>query len=474
MALFRRAAGLIKDRRGNLVVIYAISAPVLVVAIGFAIDFGRAAQLRTRLNAAADSAALAALTPNMMGQSNATAQAAALSMFNGLAGAMSGLAGQPTVTVTITNPTGNALQRQVQVCYNAAEEVIFSGVLGLSTMGLSNCATAQAQVPPNIDFYLLLDNSPSMALPATQSGLSLMQSLTQKEATGGCAFACHQMSTNNGDTAGNPCADGTAPTLSGNAYCAASHGAQIDNFQLARNNSIVLRLDELTSAVTTLMSTAQTTAANTPYNPPPIYRVAVNEMDSSWQIGFTNVMALTASFVSGWANASAGFGVMEMYANNDVCSTAACTASGGVGDVETNYDNAMSNANSQMPNPGNGTNATGDTPQEVLFIVTDGVEDEINGGIRLIQKINGGTATNYCNTIKGRGIKIAVLYTEYLPVPANSFYVSNVEPFQSQIGPALQACASTGLFYDAAIGADLGQALSTLFQAAVQAANLTQ
>ena len=90
----------------------------------------------------------------------------------------------------------------------------------------------------------------------------------------------------------------------------------------------------------------------------------------------------------------------------------------------------------------------------MLFIVTDGVEDEINGGIRLIQKINGGTATNYCNTIKGRGIKIAVLYTEYLPVPANSFYVSNVEPFQSQIGPALQACASTGLFYDAAIGAD--------------------
>jgi hypothetical protein len=127
-----------------------------------------------------------------------------------------------------------------------------------------------------------------------------------------------------------------------------------------------------------------------------------------------------------------------------------------------------------MPNPGNGTNATGDTPQEVLFIVTDGVEDEINGGIRLIQQINGGTATNYCNTIKGRGIKIAVLYTEYLPVPANSFYVSNVEPFQSQIGPALQACASPGLFYDAAIGADLGQALSTLFQAAVQAANLTQ
>ena len=29
-----------------------------------------------------------------------------------------------------------------------------------------------------------------------------------------------------------------------------------------------------------------------------------------------------------------------------------------------------------MPTPGNGTNVAGDKPQEVLFFVTDGVEDE--------------------------------------------------------------------------------------------------
>ena len=32
--------------------------------------------------------------------------------------------------------------------------------------------------------------------------------------------------------------------------------------------------------------------------------------------------------------------------------------------------------NTIMPNPGKGTNVAGDTPQEVLFFVTDGVEDE--------------------------------------------------------------------------------------------------
>ena len=48
-------------------------------------------------------------------------------------------------------------------------------------------------------------------------------------------------------------------------------------------------------------------------------------------------------------------------------------------------------------------------------------------------------------------------------MPVNSWYESWIAPIQSDIGPALQACATPGLFYDAAIGADLGQALAALF-----------
>jgi len=125
-----------------------------------------------------------------------------------------------------------------------------------------------------------------------------------------------------------------------------------------------------------------------------------------------------------------------------------------------------------MPNPGNGTNVNGDTPQEVLFFVTDGVEDEASL-IRLIQPINADGSTNYCTQIKGRGIKIAILYTEYFPVTSNAFYNNNVAPIQSQIGPALQACASPGLYIDAQIGDDLGHDLAQLFQLVVQSAALS-
>ena len=489
---------LVRDRAGNVTTMYALLAPILVFATGAAIDYGRAAQIHSKLNAAADAAALAALTPNMLQQSSSIAQAAASSLFQGLTNGLSGLSG---TTVNVTVSTGaTALVRNVTVNYTTSYSTIFAAVLGKSALPLAGSSQASAQIPPNIDFYVLLDNSPSMALPATTAGITQMQSLTTMETqtqgggSGGCAFACHQASTNNSDTAGNPCADGTAPTLNSNMqtaspassaiYCKTStHGAQIDNFALARKNNITLRLDELNSGVSTLLQTASSTSQSSQFSTPPQYRFSIYSMDSLWSIGLTQLVPLTTNYVSQWTTDSANFGVMQMYSNNNDCASSACTSASGPGDVATSYDNSLGKLSetSYIPSPGNGTNQAGDTPQEVLFIVTDGVEDEQPVSSRIQQAMNdlgnapGGnsSSTNWCTTIKNRGIKIAILYTDYLPVPANSWYNTYISPIQSDIGPALQACASPGLFYDAAIGADLGAALSALFAAVTQSGHLT-
>jgi Flp pilus assembly protein TadG len=487
---------------GNVSIMYALMAPVLILGAGAAIDYGRTAQIHSKLDGAADAAVLAALTPAMLQQSDTTAQTAAQNMFTGLADGISGLSGT-TLNVSVTQST-NPLQRNVTLNYATSVNALFAGVTGKTGYTMSGSAQGSAQIPPNINFYVLLDNSPSMALPATSAGITQMQNLTSKQdGNNGCAFACHQASTNNGDSAGNPCADGTAPTLDSSMntaspagsgiYCdTTKHGAELDNYALARKKNITLRLDELNTGVSTLLQTASTTASSSSFSPPPKYQFAIYSMDSLWQIGLTQLMPLTSNYVSGWTTASANFGVMEMWKNNNNCANSSCssgTSSPG-GDVATNYDDSLgklntSTSSSYIPNPGNGTNQPGDTPQEVLFIVTDGVEDEENGG-RIEQAINdylgvSGTSapdgksnsTNWCTTIKNRGIKIAILYTEYLPIPANSYYVGNIEPFQPDIGPALQACASPNLFYDAAIGADLGQALSALFNAVTQSGHLT-
>jgi Flp pilus assembly protein TadG len=486
---------LLRNRRGNISMMYALVAPVLVFAGGAAIDYGRAAQIHTKLNAAADAAALAALTPAMLQQSTSVAQAASVAMFNGLTEGIPGLTAHATqVTVTVTVGS-TALIRNVEVAYTSSVNTIFAQVLGKSALPVAGLSEASAQAPPNMDFYVLLDNSPSMALPATTAGITQMESLTASEETGGCAFACHHAHTNaNSDTAGNPCTDGTTPTLSspppstakGNLYCATAHGTQIDNYQVARNNHITLRLDELNSGISTLLQTASTTAQSTVFATPPKYRFSIYSMDSLWQIGLNQLMSLTSNYTSGWTSASTNFGVMEMYSNNNDCANSACSSSTTTpgGDVATNYDDSLGklSQSSYVPNPGAGTNQPGDTPQEVLFIVTDGVEDEQSGGSRLEQAINdlgnapngNSSGTNWCTTIKNRGVKIAILYTDYLPVPTDSWYTGHIAPILSDVGPALQACASPGLFYDAAIGADLGQALSALFAAVTQSGHLTQ
>ncbi len=189
----------------------------------------------------------------------------------------------------------------------------------------------------------------------------------------------------------------------------------MDDYQAVRVNNIPLRIDELNTAVTTLMATAQTTQTSSTPPPPPVYRFAANSVDSIYAMGFTNLISLTKNYVSAWTSASPNFQVMEMYSNNSVCATSGSDpygACGGIGDVESNFDVAMASANKQMPNPG-GANNAGETPLEVLFLVTDGAADEVNSST-CTQPLTGTrcqepSTPSLCTTIKNQGICIAVL-----------------------------------------------------------------
>jgi hypothetical protein len=125
-----------------------------------------------------------------------------------------------------------------------------------------------------------------------------------------------------------------------------------------------------------------------------------------------------------------------------------------------------------MPTPGNGTSNKNDTPQEVLFIVSDGVNDELLSGSRSYSAIN--TYQNYCTTIKNRGIRIAFLYLTYYPLTTNGWYNTYIAPFQSQIATNAQNCASTGLYFQVTTDGDISSAMNTLFQKAVATARLSQ
>ena len=82
--------------------------------------------------------------------------------------------------------------------------------------------------------------------------------------------------------------------------------------------------------------------------------------------------------------------------------------------------------------------------------------------------------TDWCTAVKNRGIRIAILYTEYLPIPSNTWYTDHVAPYQNNIGTQLETCASPGLYYEVTTDGDISAALQTLFQMAVQSAYLSK
>jgi hypothetical protein len=276
-------------------------------------------------------------------------------------------------------------------------------------------------------------------------------------AQGGCAFGCHETNPA-GDNLGNP----SNIVCSGSTTKSFPTGGE-DNYALARCLGVTLRIDLVNSAVQNLMSTAPTTAAQNNTT----YRAAIYTMDYAVN-PLTNNAVTTLSAAQ---TAATNIKALQVYDNS-------CLTQSNCNNDEDSYlDTALSVLNSDMPKPGNGTNNTGDTPQEVLFIVTDGVNDYSNGG-RVINaintQINANTSTSWCDTIKGRNIRIAFLYLTYNPLPTNSFYNNNVKPFQSQIATDAQTCASPGLYFQVSTDGDISAAMAALFQKVVATAHLTQ
>lgn len=444
------------DRKANVAVIFAILLFPTIYLLGMTLDYTQAQRRQSQLDAAADAAAIAAVTPSMMAQSTTVAQTTATNIFNATANAIAGgLTGSPVLTVNVGNV---GLVRTATVTYTANSSNAFPTLLGAPVWPIKGSATASASGAPNINFYLLLDDSPSMGIAATSTDITNMITATASQPSGSrsCAFACHEK---------NPQLDSGA------------NSSTKDNLSIARSKNITLRIDLVAQATASLMSTAQQTQA-TQNN---TYKAAIYTFD----YGFNTVYApsgLPSADLSTAATQAAN-NISLVTVDHQNCVVTGCPIGT---DYGTDIENALSSVNALMPAPGGGSNQTGDTPQEVVFLVTDGVDDKIvslssscsgtpiatGSKYRCQQPIN----TSICTTIKNRGIRIAVLYTEYLPLTSNGWYNSYIAPFNNpssstgQIAQNAKACASPGLFYDVQSGGDITAALKQLFLLVVETA----
>ena len=131
VAAFRR---LLCNKQANVAITWARNVP-LVFAVGFGIDYTSAAYREDQLNAFADSAALAAVTPAMMASTDAASITAAQNTFNAQATAMTGINYTAGSGVTV-NVADTLTTRTVTVTYTAQSQNAFANVLGTPTIAV--------------------------------------------------------------------------------------------------------------------------------------------------------------------------------------------------------------------------------------------------------------------------------------------------------------------------------------------------
>ncbi|MFS0770932.1 TadE/TadG family type IV pilus assembly protein [Sphingomonas sp. 1P08PE] len=443
MSPFRTLA---RDRRGNVLMIFAFSILPITFATGMGIDYTTAMRLRTRLNAAADAAALSATSLSTITLDADAARQRALLVFRTQVDGMTGLlpinyldTGQMDIRVVDTMTPSEGLVRTASVTYHAQSSNSFSGILGRATLAISGTAAAKASTAPNVDFYVMMDMSPSMALPTTTAGFNQLKTAT------GCAFACHSI-------------DDRKAQL--------KNGAWGSLYDYAVSYGIPLRVDAERVAVQNLTYTATNAAANNHAT----YRISVSTFHVRNQ--FKTIATLNDSFATVRSRA-AGAQLLQVYSNNQL------TKGNWNWDVDTDYKDMFGRAMTIMPTlAGSGMSTPGNSPQAVMMIITDGMRDEDDGGRQL-----GALPVALCDAVKQRGIRIAVLYTEYLPDSMTGdnrsraevdWARANVVPKLPGVAPALQACASPNLFAQVTTDGDISAALETLFQRAITSSRLTQ
>ncbi len=429
---------------GGTAMTFALFLPVLLLLIGGAIDFSRMIQLRSELQDAADAASIGSIAVNSDAFKAGVAMSAdgpvptgatqAQTIFNGDLRSNGDLAG--VTSTAVIKKTGTTITSVV-----TANATYTSNMLGLfnnsfAHIPISITSTSSATVPPYIDFYLLLDNTPSMGLGATTADISkLVAATSTKSSDANCAFACHELD--------KP-----------------STGSNMDYYDLAKSIGVTMRIDVVRQATQNLMTTAAST--ETQVNQ---YRMAIYDFGltadsiSATAPGAYQISALNSNLTQSSTNAAA-IDLMTVAAQNDNS------------DRQTNFTSVLADMNTRIPAEGSGLSST--STQKVLFIVSDGVNDGYDCGYsngsscRRITPMN--TAT--CTTLKARGVRIAVLYTTYLLLNQgqNSFFDSYVRPYltpTSQVAANMQSCASPGLYFEVSPSQGISDAMQALFKKVV-------
>jgi Flp pilus assembly protein TadG len=454
--LLDRARGFLRESGANVLPMFALTLPVIIVIVGGAVDFSMAVNAKTDLQDATDAAALAvaanvAKNPNStVAVLKATAAQVLLANYG------------PGVTINafhvcapVQNDCSNggvamkmntvAISTQVAAPCSMAALLPTVCTGGGSTQTVKTSTTTVIGFGATIQLNIVMDGSASMIVGSTAADVtkietwvgnnwSLVKPGDPAPYTGGdnppCAFACHDVggSTTNADVA-----------------LGLTH---------AHSAGATTRFDVMTSAASQLVTHVQTLSSSSTQLSKNTYEFNVMTFDTNLhQQGSANMSYAAAQ-------------------------TAITGTSPG---LDTYLSTMMTSLISQVGT--NGTGASAGSPLKFVILVTDGLESDRDLDWQNCSSHYNDPLWNWpstcvggfakpisaaqCTQLKNNGIVLAVLETPYVPLtgqdPNNTPYESNVRHTiypngpntQSAISTALSNCASNGYYYQATNSAQI-------------------
>jgi Flp pilus assembly protein TadG len=397
------------SRAGNIAVTFALSLVPIITALGCAVDYSQANSAYTKLQTCADSAVVAAVSKQGMTQTASSAQASMVSWFNTVCPNSASNMSRVTVSNVSATATDTNGVRVAALTFTASRANDFLRAVGLPTTSIKGSAKAGSAQPTYIDIYALLDDSPSMGLASTAADQAKLISLTPDS----CQFGCHVS------------------------------GASSDNYTIAKANNVEMRIDVLRNSWINLIKQAQNVSGVN------VFRFATYT--------FNNSLILNQNLTGSYATALASANSIDLMTVD----------SSGPG--SSYADSALQSMVPNIPNSGNGSSSANSI--KYLIFVTDGVQDLYNCSYLWCHQTKTLTSSS-CTALKNKGINVAVIYTTYLPMADNQ-YVQLVQPLASNIAPALQSCASSGLYFAATDATEISNAFSSIFTNVLSNARLT-
>ena len=458
-------------RRGNVAVTFVIASIPIMAAVGSAVDLSRAVRVRSKLQAAADSASVAAVAlkspgavaaGTMSGNGNVSAGSTdALNVFN------ANLTGGTdytnlSVTASVTK-TGVKLASVVQ--FSADVTMDFMPLVGFKKITVTGTSNSTSSIPSYLDFYLMLDVSGSMGLPSTnneQTRLAAINPDNYSQYPNGCTFACHFSSS-------TACSSGQKYNTNGYCmgYALSRTAGNSSNTPVSACTTdgtsacIQLRADAVGYAVQQLLLTANST----------------QKVTNQFRIGLYPFIQYLYSYfpltnnISGTSSGTIGYAATNLATQLDTGNNS------NLGSGGTHFENALPSMNSLITSVGDGTSQS--STQPFVFLVTDGAQNNQT-------QWGGGWAGNnnatimdntLCTPLKQRGITISILYIPYQPIQNPTSFANNEDFAVNAIIPDipndLLNCASNGFFFTANTPADITTALNAMFNKALVTAHIT-